>query len=290
MENELIIGKTYIASDGNKYVIIEEKTIKNIVKYLVCFVETSNYQITDVSTIRRGNNGLRDYSYPFLFDVGYAIGTKDNPVNLIRDYLYTTWYNMILRCYKDGEGLKSYKKVSVCKEWHDYMNFKRWYEENNKYGYMTNMSLDKDLFSENGNKIYSPATCCFIPKEINACIVGLNKYKSGNIAETSSKTIYHLSLLLKKYNNIISDKVKDKLSNIVLEYSENFKKVTGVSINNHFRNLDIQKIDLSKIHTTALIEYNSNLYKFNNIKQMKDFISEIEQSMYLKSKSPLIEV
>lgn len=71
------------------------------------------------------------------------------------------WGLMIRRC---SEGY-----AKVCDEWKNYSNFKEWYM-NNVYGTKQfRLELDKDLFSK-GDKVYSPETCCLIPKSINLLI------------------------------------------------------------------------------------------------------------------------
>ena len=63
----------------------------------------------------------------------------------------------------------TYKDVTVCEEWHNFQNFAKWFEDN----YVEGFELDKDILVK-GNKIYSPETCCFVPKEINSLFKNYN--------------------------------------------------------------------------------------------------------------------
>lgn len=81
-----------------------------------------------------------------------------------RDY----WRHVIIRAssasYK--EKFPTYKDVTVCDEWHNFQNFAEWFEQNYNPETMQGWHLDKDILVK-GNKVYSPETCCFVPKEIN---------------------------------------------------------------------------------------------------------------------------
>lgn len=79
---------------------------------------------------------------------------------------YYVWKNMIQRCYCHETQIKhpTYKDCTVCPEWHDYQVFAEWYTNHEYYG--LGYQLDKDLLNQ-GNKIYSPDTCCLVPKELN---------------------------------------------------------------------------------------------------------------------------
>jgi hypothetical protein len=75
---------------------------------------------------------------------------------------------MCRRCYDKAD--KSYgrygaKGVTVCAEWLDYQKFAEFYHSDRfrRDGW----HLDKDII-QRGNKEYSPLTCAFVPKEINA--------------------------------------------------------------------------------------------------------------------------
>jgi len=87
-----------------------------------------------------------------------------------RKTAYAAWYNMILRCYspKYHKVQPTYIGCSVTNDWLDYQNFAEWYESHEfaNLGY----ELDKDLLVLS-NKIYSPKTCCLIPKELNALLL-----------------------------------------------------------------------------------------------------------------------
>ena len=85
---------------------------------------------------------------------------------------YRCWESMLRRCYdkKLKERQPTYKDVICCEEWLNYQNFAKWYDENYYKIEGEQMALDKDILIK-GNKVYSPKTCCFVPKRINSLFV-----------------------------------------------------------------------------------------------------------------------
>ena len=86
---------------------------------------------------------------------------------------------------------KAYCKV--CDEWLTYSNFEKWFNKNYKEG----QQLDKDILFE-GNKLYSPETCCFVPSDINTMMItrqtkksclptGVSEVKSGKYQAVSGR-------------------------------------------------------------------------------------------------------
>ncbi len=102
---------------------------------------------------------------------------------------YQKWINMLKRCYSQEYGTETstYKDCYVCEEWLYFSNFKSWMETQD----WENKQLDKDLLVCN-NKIYSPDTCVFIPKEVNIFLTKRNKcrgiYPLGVSYMVKSKT------------------------------------------------------------------------------------------------------
>lgn len=81
---------------------------------------------------------------------------------------------MLKRCY-DVEFLKkltTYQGCSVCKEWHCFATFQKWFNEH----YIDGWCLDKDILVK-GNKMYSPDACCFVPNEINSLFTKRQNYR-----------------------------------------------------------------------------------------------------------------
>lgn len=99
----------------------------------------------------------------------YGIGTNDStfqvvPTKQTRHPAYSTWVSMLERCYssKYKEKYPTYKDVTCCDNWLLFTNFAIWFKDR----YIKDQHLDKDILVKN-NKIYSPNTCIFAPKEIN---------------------------------------------------------------------------------------------------------------------------
>lgn len=86
---------------------------------------------------------------------------------------YRTWVSMISRCYSNSYGYSIYKGCSVCPEWLVFSNFKAWMDLQDWQG----KHLDKDILVQ-GNKIYSPDTCAFVDRQLNAFV------KLGNPGKT----------------------------------------------------------------------------------------------------------
>lgn len=128
-------------------------------------------------SITQGKNNRRNI---------YGIGINDIEDLCIDDKgkqieSYKTWFNMIRRCYdsKKKEQVKGvYDSCSVCKEWLLFSNFKKWFD-NPENGHQEDYQLDKDILVK-GNKIYSPETCCFVPREINTIFTKADKIR-GNL-------------------------------------------------------------------------------------------------------------
>lgn len=98
----------------------------------------------------------------------YGVGVNDSQTSIYVDgkqiKSYNCWKGMLERCYSKKLQIKfpTYLGCSVCEDWLYFSNFKLWYNVNYKEGF----EVDKDILIQ-GNKIYSPATCRFVPKYIN---------------------------------------------------------------------------------------------------------------------------
>lgn len=102
----------------------------------------------------------------------YAGSIKENGRHI---RAYRSWISMLSRCYgkSELENRPTYKGCQVCKEWLYFSNFKKWFDDPNNW-YQDGYCLDKDILV-NGNKIYSPETCSFVPNEINTLLSDTNK-------------------------------------------------------------------------------------------------------------------
>lgn len=91
---------------------------------------------------------------------------------------YITWHNMLKRCYDNKFHKKefTYKNCEVCKEWHNFQNFAKWYYKNYYEVENEKMHLDKDILNKS-NKIYSPENCIFVPERINTLFVKHDKLR-----------------------------------------------------------------------------------------------------------------
>lgn len=110
---------------------------------------------------------------------GVGINDYDGNVYIHRQAIssYNCWRDMLQRCYSPICQIKhqSYIGCSVCDEWKYFSNFKKFYDLNYRNGF----DLDKDILIE-GNKIYSPETCVFVPQYINLLLVDC-KAASGDL-------------------------------------------------------------------------------------------------------------
>jgi hypothetical protein len=80
---------------------------------------------------------------------------------------YAMWYHMLERCYSEAYQLKkpTYIGCSADARFHRFQDFMSWAEQQIGFD-CVDIELDKDLLFK-GNKLYSPETCTFIPREIN---------------------------------------------------------------------------------------------------------------------------
>jgi hypothetical protein len=111
-----------------------------------------------------------------IFGVGYlGKGKYTSGTAYDKDIAYECWRHMMNRCYNETIRYKhpTYKECYVCDEWHNFQNFAEWYYENYYQVDDEEMNLDKDILHK-GNKIYSPETCIFVPKDINTLFIKSN--------------------------------------------------------------------------------------------------------------------
>ena len=116
----------------------------------------------------RDGNVINPYTVT-VCNVGFlGEGEYKKTINRKTTNVYNHWLGMIQRCYANNEEKNpTYENCEVCKEWHNFQNFAKWYEGNYYEIEGEEMHLDKDILIK-GNKIYSPQTCIFIPKRINS--------------------------------------------------------------------------------------------------------------------------
>lgn len=173
-------------------------------------------------------------------------GVAECDINVDREDLevvkaYDLYGALINRVYGEKFLLRNenYREVSVCDRWLKFSNFKC--DVFKMKGFQKSISdrweLDKDLLSE-GSKIYSPETCCFVPKVLNNLFkIPLDKFdkslptnvtrnkKSGKLLvrlQVSPTEYKHLGCFdtLQEAFPVYKDALLFRISNLLEEYRE----------------------------------------------------------------------
>lgn len=112
-----------------------------------------------------------------IYGVGYVgVGKHPNFVDGKNTKPYTTWKDMLRRCYyeKDRDLNLAYHDCTICDEWLNFQTFADWYENNYYEIGEGRMHIDKDILVKD-NKVYSPQTCIFVPQRINMIFMKKNR-------------------------------------------------------------------------------------------------------------------
>jgi hypothetical protein len=164
---------------------------------------------------------------PCCYGVGFDSGKYGHrkTFNRIKLKPYSVWRDMIKRCYHQPYKDKnpSYQEVTCCESWKDYQEFAEWFVYNYQQGY----ELDKDVLVD-GNQVYSPETCAFIPRALNLFKVhtrgksnvgvckshcGFTAYCNNGFGKTvnlgSSDSEQGATLLYKEYKESLAKKLAD---------------------------------------------------------------------------------
>ena len=191
-----IIGETYITNEGYEIQIIDYIDRSNV---LIKFIKFPNYQVW--STMQNIRNGqIKNPYHKSVYNRGfYGVGRHKARNNNIKTEQYVKWFSMFDRCYnpKVHEKMPEYMDCEVSDEFCNFQNFAEWYDRK-IYTSNYKLELDKDLLVR-WNKIYSPSTCCFIPKEIN-----------NNLNYTRDNKEY-MNYLYQKYKKELPDYIVRKL-------------------------------------------------------------------------------
>lgn len=162
------IGDKYINNQGCEFTITG---YDGKGRYSIIFSDNTKLHSVNYGNIKTGE--VKNLNFPSVHGVGY-IGYGIHPRS-IKGRLtkpYSTWLGMITRCYSEKAHVRvpTYKDVEVCREWQCFQNFAEWYKDNWKDWMDITWQIDKDICVKN-NKIYSPETCEFVPREINMLII-----------------------------------------------------------------------------------------------------------------------
>ena len=170
------LGETRINNNGSKMWIVDYKNATDI---------TVRFENGYICKTRYGEFIRGKVSNPYdrtVYNIGYLGEGKYKTYNNEKvTPQYQTWKDMLKRCYsiKEIEKYPTYKKCSVCEEWHNFQNFAKWYDENYYEIECQRMCLDKDILCK-GNTIYAPETCVFVPNNINTLFINC-KSKRGSL-------------------------------------------------------------------------------------------------------------
>jgi len=147
-------------------------------KYLVRFDDGFEKIVAYTSLVDRKikNPYVRSVFGVGILGEGYRCWDTDTQK---RTREYSAWIGMMSRCYDENNpGDMSYADKTVCDEWHKFQVFAEWCQHQEGFR-QEGWSLDKDLLIA-GAKVYSPETCCFLPKSINS---QLAKYSDETVGK-----------------------------------------------------------------------------------------------------------
>lgn len=160
LKQSIFAGDRFRSNQCGWVVVVKYESAR---KVTVEFEDTGGVTTRTAGDIRRGK--IIDPKYASAYGVGILDGVSTVDAGGVALRSYSVWYDMLKRCYSPKwlEKYPTYVGCSVCPEWLYFGDFKQWFDAKYIEGYV----LDKDIKIE-GNKIYSPNTCLFVPVYYNS--------------------------------------------------------------------------------------------------------------------------
>ena len=163
-------GKLFPTKQNGTLEIMEYVSAKEIT---IRFVDTGYTTRCRLENILCGE--VKDRLKPSVYGVG-IVGEKYPLENGKQSKEYTVWVGMLDRCYSTtNDTRKTYEGCEVTSSFRYFPFFKEWCHNQVGFG-EKGFALDKDILVK-GNKVYSPETCCFVPREINSLFVKRDKLR-----------------------------------------------------------------------------------------------------------------
>lgn len=167
-----LLGKEFTTNGYGRCVVIDYRSAHEVT---VMFYDPVYITKCEYGNLIKGS--VKNHIYPSYYGKGYmGVGkysSKDRKI-------YDLWAKMLERCYNEKvrDRQPTYSVVTVCDEWLDFQNFAEWCEAQEFFNAKDDKGrpyqLDKDILVR-GNKVYSPETCCFVPKDINLLLLTSKK-------------------------------------------------------------------------------------------------------------------
>lgn len=182
-------SKKYVFDDNGDLLSLKKRTFKTnegytceIINagsktgYVTCKIKNYEFE-SHINVVKKGN--IKYPYHPSIYDKGFhGVGKYKANYNKKRSKSFNDWKSMLQRAYSTDYHNKypTYKDTTVCDEWHNFQTFAKWHEKN----YIDGYHLDKDILSTD-QKIYSPQTCVYIPKELNAFMINIEKRNKNDL-------------------------------------------------------------------------------------------------------------
>lgn len=166
-----MVGTTYTSKSYGRFIVTGFESYR---KVYVEFLDTGYKTSARAQCVKRGS--VKDPYFPSIYGIGYlGEGTYTSTYNRkgVTEVTkaYSIWMSRLSACYNPKNNrAHNYASIQVCKEWHNFQNFAKWYYDQVRL-YGKDGHVDKDLLFL-GNSLYSPDTCCYIPNSINCLFVG----------------------------------------------------------------------------------------------------------------------
>lgn len=196
-------GSTWDTNLGEVVTVVGQSSKKRVrqgrhrdyVSYENSIVQFSTGQYGEYENTSVKGGRMKNALTPSVFGHGFhGIGTHTGKVGGVTSQVYSVWSGMIERCYSEKYQNKktTYKGVVTDERWHNFQNFcddiiflvgyLEWTQAPGLW------DIDKDVKQE-GDKIYSKDTCCFLPQKFNTMVRDLSsrRYmlrKKGNYQAT----------------------------------------------------------------------------------------------------------
>jgi hypothetical protein len=223
-------GRTYSLKDNESIVILEYKTSENVIVQF----KDGNKKRTSINAINQ--KSLFNPYKKNVKNTGYfGEGCYKSKINNKSTKCYTEWSRMIGIFYNNDGTLK--KDSEVCKEWHNFQNFAKWYEEN----YIEGLTTVFNIF--NTNKVVSSENTYMIPLKI------ANFFKAGYENKKGRYNNYCVTFRSKHIGYFKNRKDSEKAyldikNKVFLEELLEYKEILSLNTYNIFNNFKFTNYEL----------------------------------------------